>query len=277
MAGTQPQVTADGSTLSYAGESPPAAGRARTLPVTLQNYYQTLFWTFAAVAACGLGYAIEKYLVFVPLGWMDDRHSALYRMFKNPAELPMRLFGLPHFIIGLLFMLSSKRMRGPKSWAQFAGLLGLGTLFCWLFYKFGSVPDPKTGAWTGDLNATALLAFYFYFLIHGFRDETFFYKAYGDMPKDAAASQEKLTLIFQILMMGLLLSFLVPAYNLYGTIRPEYSSPLLDQLFPAEWPYFVRFLSIIVPMAIVAWFAVLRIARKFPTGCAVCGGRIIRF
>src|SRR5262245_50472225 len=124
MAGTQPQVTADGSTLTYAREPHVGVGGFRALPVTLQNYSHTLFWTFAAVAACGLGYLIEKYLVFVPLGWMDDRHSALYRMFKNPAELPMRLFGLPHFIIGLLFMLSSKRMRGPKSWAQFAGLLG---------------------------------------------------------------------------------------------------------------------------------------------------------
>lgn len=236
------------------------------LPITLRNYYKTLLWTFLAIAACGVGYLVEKYAVFAPLGWLADEHAALYRMFKNPAELAMRLFGLPHFIIGLAFLLSSKRMRGTRSIAQLLGLTALGIGFCWLFYQFGSIPDPETGRWTGELNATALLLFYFYFLIHGFRDEAFFYKTYGDMPREAARTHERLTMLFQVLMMGLLVAFLVPATNLLGAVRPRYASPVIDQLFPANWPYLVRFLATLVPMVLVAALVLARIARQFPDG-----------
>src|SRR5215470_9276722 len=106
MSGTQPALTADAASLSYSQTSGASANPVSTLPLTLRNYGQTLFWTFAAVAACGLAYVIEKWLVFAPAGWLEYKHAVDYRMFKNPAELPMRIFGLPHFIIGLLFMIS---------------------------------------------------------------------------------------------------------------------------------------------------------------------------
>jgi hypothetical protein len=67
-------------------------------------------------------------------------------------------------------------------------------------------------------------------------------------------------------MMGLLVAFLVPATNLLGEIRPKYASPLIDQLFPSDWPYVVRFLSLIVPMALIAAAVVVRISRRFPDG-----------
>ena len=75
MAGSQPQLTADSTTIPYAREADLVA-TPRVLPVTLQNYFQTLFWTFAAVAVCGIGYLIEKYAIFSPLGWLDERHSS---------------------------------------------------------------------------------------------------------------------------------------------------------------------------------------------------------
>ena len=76
--------------------------------LTLQQYVHTLAWTFLAIAACGVGYLVEKYLVMQQWGLITD---SLYRMFKNPAELPMRLFGLPHFVVGTLFLFSSRRMK----------------------------------------------------------------------------------------------------------------------------------------------------------------------
>lgn len=266
MAGMQPNITANDAVALSATRNRELAGRWAALPLTLRNYYKTLFWTIAGIALCAAAYVVEKYMVFQPLGWLEHEHSALYRMFKNPAELAMRLFGLPHFLIGIAFLVSSKRMRGVKSVSQLLGLTALGALFCWLFYRFGSVPDPVTGQWTGDLSAAALLLFYFYFLIHGFRDEAFFYKSYGDMPKDAAPTHDRLTVIFQALMMGLLVSFLIPATNLLGAIRPKYASPLIDQIFPAEWPYVVRFLALIVPMALIALVVVLRLAKRYPDG-----------
>ncbi len=228
------------------------------MPLTLQQYAHTLFWTFAAIAVCGIGYAIEKYLFRDQLGWIPDTS---HRMFKNPAELPMRLFGLPHFVVGTAFLLSSKRMKGVKSIAQLLGLAAVGTVFCWLFYQYG-----HDGQNREHINALALLLFYFYFLIHGFRDEAFFYKAYGDMPKDAGPRHARIMVILQLLMLGLLLSLAVPAYVLFGQFRPEFKHPLLENLFPANWNYAVRFASTFVPMVLIALFALSRIGKQFPDG-----------
>lgn len=235
-----------------------AANRRATPPATLRNYYQTLLWTMAAVLLCCLCYAIEKY-VAIPQGWLPPKVE--YRMFKNPAEVPMRLFGLPHFIVGTLFLLTSRRMRGFKSVGQLLGLAALGTLFCWLFHRYG-----HDGGDLERINPLALLLFYFYFLIHGFRDEAFFYKAYGDMPKDAGPTHARIMTVLQLLLLGLLLSLALPAYVLYGEFRPEFRHPALDAMFPADWNYGLRFLSTFGPMTLIAAFALWRIARVFPDG-----------
>lgn len=236
-----------------------AVTQPRTTPLgetaTIQQYVQTLIWTFAAIGVCLLGYAIEKYIVRDMLHWI---HETDYRMFKNPAELPMRLFGLPHFAVGLAFMLSSRRMRGFKSWAQLAGLTALGIAFCWLFYRFG---------YDGDrFSALALLVFYFYFLIHGFRDEAFFYRALGDMPAGADRTHQRIMVVLQMLMLGLLVSLAIPAYVIFGELKPEFSHPLLENLFPASWSYLARFASTFLPMVGIAAFALWRIAAVFPDG-----------
>src|SRR5690606_27163805 len=93
------------------------------------------------------------------------------RMFFNPAEIAMRIFGLPHFIVGLCFMLSARRMRSASGWVWFLGLLAGGIAMGWVFHRYGAHRSP-----------VMLIAFYFYFLVHGFRDEAFFYKSYGDCP-----------------------------------------------------------------------------------------------
>ena len=222
---------------------------------TVRQYTQTLTWTFAAIAVCALCYAIEKYVVRDMLHWFSETR---YRMFKNPAELPMRLFGLPHFAIGLMFMLTSRRMRGVKSIAWLIGLSSLGAVFCWLFYAYGH-NGPQ-------LNALALLVFYFYFLIHGFRDEAFFYKSHGDMPTDGGKTHARIMVVLQMLMLGLLLSLTLPAYVFLGEIKPEFRHPMLHNLFPADWNYGIRFASTFLPMVGVAVLAIRRIARVFPDG-----------
>jgi len=236
-----------------------ADGAARATPLgetaTIQQYSQTLLWTFASIGVCALAYAVEKYIFRDALGLI---HDSTYRMFKNPAELPMRLFGLPHFIVGLLFMLSSRRMRGARSWVVFAALLALGAGFSWLFYRFGRAGD--------GFNALALMLFYFYFLIHGLRDEAFFYKAHGDMPEDAGPTHDRVMVVLQALLLGLLLSLAIPAYVLYGEWKPEFSHPLLQNLFPAQWSYATRVAATFLPMAAVAWVVMWRIARVFPEG-----------
>ena len=83
------------------------------------------------------------------------------------------------------------------------------------------------------------MVFYFYFLIHGFRDEAFFYKAHGDMPSGGGKTHARIMVVLQVLMLGLLLSLAIPAYVFFGEIKPEFSHPVLANLFPADWNYFV--------------------------------------
>ncbi|MBL8879249.1 MAG: hypothetical protein JNG88_09025 [Phycisphaerales bacterium] len=261
MAGTQPQLTWNDRDVLTSG-SRGAGGGVRAWmdaqPVTLRNYYQTLFWTAAAIAFCAVLYALEKYVLIRALGWLPN--DPAYRMFKNPAEAPMRLFGLPHIMIGTAFLLTSRRMRGVTSYLWLAGLGAIGIGFCWLFYRYGVEPD--------RFNPIALLLFYFYFLIHGFRDEAFFYKAYGDMPKEGQATHDRVMSVLQLLMLGLLVSLAIPAYVLFGDLFPEFRDPVLERIFPVQWPYFVRFASTFLPMCVIAAFALRRIAAQFPDGLA---------
>lgn len=240
------------------------------LPITLRNYFRTLFWTASAIGLCGILYVIEKFVLIAQ--WQILPDDSLFRMFKNPAEVPMRLFGMPHILIGTLFLLSSRRMSGARSWATLAGLSVLGVAFCWLFYEFGTVEKLEKTASFGMVLARephpiALLLFYFYFLVHGFRDEAFFYKSYGDMPREAGPTHERIMVVLQMLMLGLLISLALPAYVIYGKLfRPEFAHPALEQMFPASWPYPLWFAITFLPMLAIALFAMRRIASRFDDG-----------
>jgi hypothetical protein len=243
--------SADAAVLALDYGTPVAVRGSRTL----RQYTHTLLWTFGAIGLCMLLYAAEKWLVRDQLGWI---HDARYRMFKNPSELPMRLFGMPHIVVGTLFLLSSRRMRGARSLLWLGGLALVGIVLCVLFGTLGQDGD--------RISPIALLLFYFYFLIHGFRDEAFFYKAFGEMPPGAARSHDRIMVVLQVLMLGLLASLALPAYVLYGQMKPEFRHPALEAIFPASWPYATRFAVSFTPMVIIALVVLGRIARQFPDG-----------
>ncbi len=221
--------------------------------LTFRNWTRTMAWTLAAVGVCCVLYGFDKYNWF---NFPSRRHAA-YRMFKSPSELPMRIFGLPHFIIAILFACSSRRMQQARNKLIFAGLLAVGAVFCWGFYKVGAY-----------LNPLAIICFYFYFLIHGLRDDAFFYKAYGDMPTEAVRTHERIMVVLQLLMLGLLFSLIWPTYIQMGDVNYRPANPILDNFFPANWPFTFRLGSMFLPMLAIAVFALSRIARSFPGGLA---------
>lgn len=238
----------------HAMDREPAPPLPLTSTLTFRNWRRTLLWTLGAVLACCLLYVVDKYGLWFPFA----RRDTDYRMFKNPSEIPMRIFGLPHFIIALLFVGTSRRMRQPRNIAIFLGLLLLGTAFCVVFYRFGAHENPFL-----------LFLFYFYFLIHGFRDESFFYKAYGDMPAEGAKTHARVMNVIQLLALGLMLSLLWPTYVQASLARLRtQDDPVLKNFFPADWPFILRLGSMFVPMVIIALFALRRIARSFPDGLA---------
>lgn len=240
----------------------PLIGRIEVLPhaapaprsQTLVMHYRALAWTLGAIFVCLLLNGFEKF-VAIPAGWLP-RDSA-YRMFRNPSEIAMRLFGFAHFVVGILFLVTSRRVRAPGSAWKLAALLAAAVAVAWLFRAVGA-----------DANPIAALVFYFYFLVHGFRDEVFFYRSYGEMPVAAAATHTRVMVVLQALLLGLMLALLLPLTVLYGELRANYRHPALEAIFPASWPYTLRFFSTLAPMLLVAAIAMRRIARQFPNGMA---------
>lgn len=226
----------------------------RVSSITLTNHLYSLAWTFAIVGIC---LALDGFEKWFAQPWGLIAPGSVHRMFRNPSEISMRLFGFPHFAVGALFLLTSRRMKGPKSLAELAGLIAAGAGICWVFYQVG-----------GHNNPVAVLLFYFYFLVHGFRDEVFFYKAYGEMPAEAAATHQRVMMVLQFLLLGLMLALLLPLTVMYGQLKPSYRHPALEGIFPASWPLAIRFLSTMGPMLLISVIALWRIGRLFPDGLA---------
>jgi len=72
--------------------------------------------------------------------------------------------------------------------------------------------------------------------------------------------------VLQVLMLGLLVSLAVPGYVLFGELYPTFRHPLLADLFPASWPYVLRFAATFGPMVLIAILALRRIAAGYPNG-----------
>jgi hypothetical protein len=111
------------------------------------------------LAGCGL-YLLESHLLK-----LDNQ------FIENPADVMMRAIGLPHFLIGLLFMLTSSRIRSRAGLRRVlaAGLAAIAC--CWLFAYLGGRQHPLL-----------VMLFYGAFLVHEIRDEANIYRSYGDAP-----------------------------------------------------------------------------------------------
>ena len=96
------------------------------------------------------------------------------RLVRHPVETSMRVLGIPHFVLGFLFMLTSRGMRRPGAWLRLLALAAVGAALCWAF--------AKAGGRAGDLSKALFLL---YFAVHELRDEAFFYQANGDAPAGA--------------------------------------------------------------------------------------------
>lgn len=112
----------------------------------------------------------------------------------HPIETPMRMVGLAHFLVAILFLTTSRAMARPSSWAWLAGLLLLGYVLCELFADAGGIKA---------LLPRAL--FFVYFLLHEFRDQAFFYEANGDLPSGPDRARVKRDVLgLPLLALGLI-------------------------------------------------------------------------
>jgi hypothetical protein len=134
----------------------------RGLTPTERNGVQTALILLGSILFFAAIRAVER-----GLGrWEPD-----VRVVPDPAETTMRYLGQAHFLMAYLFTATSRRMKSARPWGRFALLFVLGLLFC------ASVSFARSWA---PFAGTVLV--YTYFLLHEFRDQSFFYFTNGDAP-----------------------------------------------------------------------------------------------
>ena len=138
-------------------------------------------------------------------------------------------------------------MLGLFSMLAFAG--------CALFYFVG-----------GDSNLLALIAVFFFFLMHGLRNEVFFYR----LRSGKAISDEEYPHVYRLLIwlqvagLCLLGGVLYPVFIYKLAIDPSHVqfNLWLNTLLPSDWPLGLKMLASATPFIGVGAFAVARIQRQ---------------
>jgi hypothetical protein len=126
--------------------------------------FQKAFLLSASLVDVGcLIYVLEKYVV-----------RPQRRFMENPAEMMMRVMGIAHFLLGWLFLLTSRRLHSGAAVGRhaFFGLIGAG--LCLAYAEVGGSRQPLV-----------LFGFYVLFLIHEVGDECELARRGGDIPRDS--------------------------------------------------------------------------------------------
>lgn len=208
------------------------------------DWLRVLKWSFALIAAFTVYHAIEKFLA-------QAEHPFIY----NPAEFSCRVVGLSHYTVGLIFLLSAKRMKRAAGWAWFTGLLAVGVLLCVFFYAFGA-----------DKNPVLQMLFFLYFITHGYRDMVFFYRPESSSPDEAERAQQKILKLTQVCLLLSLFFILSPLYLLYLSNRHKFYEPELQAKIDALMPYLKLFLIWGWPVLLLYLISLWRAVKRFPAG-----------
>ena len=162
----------------------------------------------------------------------------------------MRCIALPHFIIAMLFTLSSRKMRSKSNRVRYGALFLIGVGLCFGHASLG-----------GPTAAFPAALFLLYFLLHEFRDEAFFYVANGDAPPDTDPKWlQKRVLIGPAFGVTFFLAGVFCAGVLGMGKLKEYVGPL------AELPSAARLLVATLPLAITTLLAVFLVVRARRAG-----------
>ena len=180
-------------------------------------------------------------------------------MVGNPSEMAVRFFGLAHYTVATYLLFTSKKMHTLRGFALLGSFSLLAACFCWLFYMAG-----------GRDNFLAVIAVFFFFLMHALRDEVFFYrlrsgKAISDLEYPHVY---RMLIWLQVAGLCTLVAALYAAYilKLAGNPKvPEFNA-WLNTIFPPQWSVGLKALASTVPFLCVAAFAVVRIQRAHAGG-----------
>lgn len=143
------------------------------------------------------------------------------RCVENPTDTMTRVFGLSHFVIGLLFLTTSRRLRRPRNLGRVALAALAGGGLCALYFLGGGSKSP-----------VVLLLFYGLFLVHEVGDEAEMFRR-CDAPPLPDGSDRFLSALAWTVALGLvtLLAGIQLAYGLWlgrtPILRVASPAPLL--------------------------------------------------
>lgn len=207
------------------------------------EFFKILKWCIIPIIAFVFYWFTEKYIV-----------DASPRLVYNPAEFPCRFFGFSHYLVGFIYMMSSRKMKAVSGWLWFIGLLTVSIGGGYMFFSLG-----------GRGNQVLVIFYFLFFMIHGYRDMVFFYKPETD-EKELEGLRTRILLLTQVGLILGLMYVLVPAFFLYMTLRPKTYSPELQ----ASMDTLRLFLNALL---MVGWIGLVgsligiwRLAKKFPGG-----------
>ncbi len=176
------------------------------------------------------------------------------RFIPNPAEFTSRVFGFSHHLVGLMFLMSSTKMRKLRGWAWLVGLLAVSSVISIFFYKFG-----------GRLNPVMVILYFLFFMVHGYRDMVLFYKP---ATEDACLERlrSRILALIQVCLLIFLMNVLVPAYFFYRSLKPRSYSPELKAQIDTLLPYLEGVLSLSWLLMPISLIRIWRLLRQFPEG-----------
>lgn len=130
---------------------------------TVRQCFTALAWTLGLTAFFGLWAAVERGVLSLPRD---------LQLVRSLVGVPVVAIGVPHILIGFLFLATSRRTRAPLARLHLGFLVAAGFALCWAYDAASVAPFNKI-----PRAAVAL-----YFFAHQLRDEAFFYAAHRDAP-----------------------------------------------------------------------------------------------
>jgi hypothetical protein len=221
------------------------------LTLAVHFWLHAALWAGVLILAMSLLYVLEVFVFHLK----DLR----VRVVANPTEMAVRFFGLAHYTVATYMLFTSKKLHNIRGFLMLGLFSLLAVLACSLFHFFG-----------GDHNIMAVIAVFFFFLMHALRDEVFFYR----LRSGKAISDEEYPHVYRMLiwlqvaglclLAGVLYSAFI--YKLAGDPSQVQFNLWLDMLFPRDWPLGAKMLASAAPFFGVGALAVARIQRQHRGG-----------
>lgn len=233
----------------------PAATTARP---TVTEVWRTLTvrrFSYAVLLMAGLT------ATFALLSLAESAYFGRSNAVDSAFGSAMQFTGLPHFIIGFLFMASSRKTQNARSRIQILIGLAIGAGLCWLYYRAGG-PDVRPAIPMGFV--------LIYFLVHEMRDEFFFYRRYGEAGDDEPYAGRQVS--------GLLLSLVPFALAVAWSVQFAFPEGRDLVLIPgaSELPAARMALAWGLPVAVLLALSVWGVAKVVKSSGLTIGGLLGR-